>query len=274
MIGQSASFTPYGNYAIILLGGGIMARPQLKKSIKVTKEDLERYYNEGMTLQEIGDIYGCDRKNIDYYFKKFGIVKRDRKEYMRKKEAEKRGTDIDLEEIKKMIDDGMLIDDICSHYNVGRSTIYKRTKEAGLNFRNNKNQRKRQSEFMKANNPVPKNSKRGRESMLPAFEARRNTFLKKLLQPNLSYKQYAKHARHIAYTYYKNNGLYDASKEIDHIYSVKDGYDNNVPILLISHPNNLRQISQAENRGKQSNSLVTLEEFYIGVGVQRLSVKE
>lgn len=240
----------------------------------VTKEDLIKYYNDGMTMKEIGDIYGCDRKNITYYFKKFGIEKRNHSEYMINRAEEKRGINITKEDIEKMISEGMLVSDICEHYGVSRSALYKRCIKFGLNFQNHKTQREKQSEFMKENNPVKAGTKRTRHVKSKMRKTKKRNYIRRLNRNDLTFYQYSKHARHIAYSYYKRNNLTVEGKTIDHIYSIKDGYDNHVPLLVISHPSNLRLVTASENRDKGSSSLVTLEQLYYKVGVQRLSDKE
>ena len=47
----------------------------------------------------------------------------------------------------------------------------------------------------------------------------------------------------------------------DHIYSISDGFKNNIDPRIISHPANCRLISHKENQRKHSNSSITLEEL-------------
>lgn len=243
---------------------------------KVTKEDLEHYLEQGLTMAEIGDIYGCDRKNITYYMKKFGLQQRDRSTYMRQKYSMIRGHDVDIEEVKRMIGEGMLIKEIAEKLNVSRSTLSTRCKESGLNFMNHDTQRKKHSEFMQTNNPVPKGTAREDRFIDNMNQARKYKFVAKLLETEgeLTLREYSKIARHIAYSYYKRKGLYEKGKVIDHIYSIKDGYDNGIPVFSISYPTNLRLVTVEENMAKGSKSLCTLSEFYAAASVQRLSVKE
>ena len=49
---------------------------------------------------------------------------------------------------------------------------------------------------------------------------------------------------------------------IDHIYSVRDAFLNDVPISVVSHPCNLRMITETDNKRKNGKSEITLEELY------------
>lgn len=57
----------------------------------------------------------------------------------------------------------------------------------------------------------------------------------------------------------KGNNLGGVSR--DHMYSVKDGFENNVPPELLSHPANCRLIIHNENSSKNRNSCITLDEL-------------
>jgi len=51
--------------------------------------------------------------------------------------------------------------------------------------------------------------------------------------------------------------------QLDHIYSRKAGFENNIDPTIISHPANLRIISAKENNSKSSRCDMTLEELLI-----------
>lgn len=62
-------------------------------------------------------------------------------------------------------------------------------------------------------------------------------------------------------------GWYHPKKNIngvsrDHMYSVKDGWDNNVPLEIIKHPANCKIMPIIENKKKGSKSSITLQELY------------
>lgn len=58
-----------------------------------------------------------------------------------------------------------------------------------------------------------------------------------------------------------------AAPSIDHIFSRKDGFENQISPLIISHPCNLRLISQSENSIKNFRSDQTIEELLASIKV-------
>lgn len=237
----------------------------------INKEELEKLYiDKRMTQTQIGEMYNCDRKNIDYYLKKYRIPKRSIKE-----NAElQRKTNLTINDIINMIEGGMLIHDICERYGVSRSTIYKITNRAGYSFQNHQNQTIKQADFMKINNPIHnENSKK--KAVSNSAKTRKNNYRGKFSEfVEMEYKLYARKARFMAYAHFGKGEHVPEGCVIDHKYSVKDGFENKVPLSIISHEYNLRLIPTEENLHKSSKSIITLEELYKGVGVQRLSYKE
>ena len=57
----------------------------------------------------------------------------------------------------------------------------------------------------------------------------------------------------------KGNNLGGVSR--DHMYSVKDGFENNVPPELLAHPANCRLLIHNKNVSKHKNSCITLDEL-------------
>lgn len=230
---------------------------------------IELYVNKKLSQKEIGELFNCDRKNVTYYLKKYDIPRRTSTET---KKINGILNDISIDEVLQMIDKGMLVCEIAKEFNVSRGCIGNLLKKNGYNMRNHKNATRKQSEFMKYNNPVEKNSKRSIEVINKVSETKRIKYINMLNSldvSKLTFRQYSRYARHYAYSY-----IYDFDVKglnIDHIFSVKDGYINKIPITLISHKNNLRLITKLENSIKNSKSLITLDEFYKNVGVQRLS---
>lgn len=53
----------------------------------------------------------------------------------------------------------------------------------------------------------------------------------------------------------------DDGMQVDHIYSIKNGFDNYIPAYIIGNINNLRIISWEENISKSSNSEISLEDL-------------
>jgi len=231
--------------------------------MKITKEELEHLYlDKGMTQVEIGKLYSVDRKNIDYYLKKFNIPKRSKSEALSNYYNSKREHKLNERELRLLIDYGWLIGDIAKHFGVSRSTLRAYMDKLGLpSFQNHEAQVKKQSEFMKENNPVPIGAKRPLYVIKAMHEGRKRKV--NSVRRNIStFKQYSKIARNIAYSFYKGKKGIPDGFEIDHIFSIKDGWENNIPVEVISHPKNLRLVTPQENRAKGANSLITLEQFY------------
>ena len=57
----------------------------------------------------------------------------------------------------------------------------------------------------------------------------------------------------------RGNNLSGCSR--DHLYSVSDGFKNNVDPLLMSHPANCKIVPHRQNQNKHKNSSITLEEL-------------
>ena len=190
------------------------------------------------------------------------------------KKYKSRKLSLTREDIIDYVEKGYLLKDIANEFNVNRCTLSKYIKSLGFPsdyFLNNKNQREKQSKFMKENNPV-----KGRrpdyilQAMREGYIKAKKEARKSLLETGITYKQYTQYARYDAYV--KLIGTYDSSiEEIDHIFSIKDCWDNNIPLELVSHDNNLQILSKSENKKKATNSSITLDEFLNRVGVQGLS---
>ena len=228
----------------------------------ISKEELEKLYLvENKSQTEIGEIFNCDRKNIDYYLRKYGIPKRSLSECQRNIGSKYDGL-ITLAELLKMVSNGFLLTEIAKIKGVGRSYLHKMLKGAGINLRNWEEQRKRQSEMMKERNPVPRGSKRGSDAVKNALTANAENFNKRKANVK-DFKTYAKMARHMAYKLFKEQ-VKGKGLVVDHKFSILDGFKNNVPIDVISHKYNLRLITQKENLSKGSKSIISIDEIYKG----------
>lgn len=68
----------------------------------------------------------------------------------------------------------------------------------------------------------------------------------------------------------KKHGWYSPSNKLanltgcsrDHLYSVSDGYKNNIPASLLAHPANCEIVPHPLNQRKSGKSSITLEELY------------
>jgi CHAT domain-containing protein len=94
---------------------------------------------------------------------------------------------------------------------------------------------------------------------------------KKFTVEGLTRNQYRHRCQQYANTQYERyKNLLDPDNQrgkhwhLDHIYSVTDGFLNDVPINIISDISNLRLISDKENYKKHKKSEKTLEELYEG----------
>lgn len=228
----------------------------MAKEPMMTKEQLQLWYvEEGKTLEQIASKFGCDRNNVKYYMKKYGVPTRTRAELAERQKKHH----IDPHEIARMVEGGMFLKDIRKELGISSRTLWEITSKAGYNFMNHPGQRKKQSAMLKENNPLD-----DRELREVAMAKMRKTRMKEYRDMysewvEMPFKIYARKARSLAY-YQNGRGGYDG--EIDHIYSIKHGYDNKVPITVISHPSNLRIVPMIENKKKRFNSHITLEELY------------
>jgi len=75
---------------------------------------------------------------------------------------------------------------------------------------------------------------------------------------NLTKRIYRKYKSYINPNNHKRGRYY----HLDHIYSVIDGYENDIPIEIISNPNNLRLIPAQENLNKNGNSYISKMMLY------------
>lgn len=71
------------------------------------------------------------------------------------------------------------------------------------------------------------------------------------------YKVYSISNKIVGNVSYRGRNKY----HLDHIYSIKDGFDNNIEPYIMSFPGNLRFISEKENISKGSRSDITKEEL-------------
>ena len=222
------------------------------------------YVEENKTLQEVADAIGVSRPTTKKYLIENGIKLRNKRIH------KKVYPEVTIEKIMNMYESGMLVNDIAEELGVSRTTITSRLKTNGINLRNNKNQVRLQSKRMCANNPVKKGSIRERSVIKKMLSTRQEKYKKKINNfiPT-SFDEYAKKVRQLSYAKLKDKT--PEGMEIDHLYSIKSGYENNVPVKIISDVKNTQFLTPEQNREKGSNDSITLEELYKRVGVQRLA---
>ena len=243
--------------------------------VEMNFENLHRmYWIDQMSKSELARYFSLSQKRMTSVFKKLGIPLKT-KELSALHEASKRNNiDINTQDVLSMFEDGHTMIDIAEKLGTTRNVISHRLKLLGyVGLKNNPNQRAKQSEMMRSRNPVPKGSIRPEYIAANIVEARKIVFEKRIRECSYeSYNRYAKIARYIAYKLY--NKTVPKGFAIDHRYSIKNGFENKVPLYIISHPFNLELLTIEENSSKFSNNSITLDELYNGVGVQRPSFME
>lgn len=99
---------------------------------------------------------------------------------------------------------------------------------------------------IKNGNAVPTDKKE-------AFEIYRR--LVQIVTERISWKTLREHVQN-GHLERKKHG--DSPQDLDHIFSIFDGFQQEVPFWVIGHPINLRVIPQGENREKQRTSHTTV----------------
>lgn len=243
--------------------------------VEMNFENLHRmYWTEEMSMDSIASLVGVSRKKIRSIFKKLNIPIKPREISNLHGASNRSNININSQDVISMFESGYTMVDIAKMLGTTRNVISNRLKFFGYQgLKNNANQRAKQSEMMKTKNPVPKGTKRPEYIAENIIEARKIAFEKRIRECSYdNYDSYAKIARYIAYKLY--NKKVPKGFAIDHRYSIKNGFENKVPLYIISHPFNLELLTIEENSSKSSNNSITLDELYNGVGVQRPSFME
>lgn len=78
-----------------------------------------------------------------------------------------------------------------------------------------------------------------------------------------NFRKYARACRSLAQLWARDNGheIGPHTFHVDHIYSVLDGFINEIAPAIISHPKNLRILEAKKNSSKGCKSEITLEEL-------------
>lgn len=222
----------------------------------------ELYIEKGFTRGQIAQILGGNPRTVGSYLHKYGLKKpsRDITKHM------------DIELIDKLVAEGWLLQDIAKEvYGCSRGLIYKFTASHGRDYKNHETKRQQQSQMMTTSNPTA-GTKRPQWLIEILRENTDQRFLERvkyLEATGMTKRQYTQIARNQAYKVYGKST--PDGYHIDHIFSVNSCWRRNVPVLLVSHPNNLRLITAAENQQKSSSDDISYEEFLERCDVQRLS---
>lgn len=203
-----------------------------------------------MTYKQIEELTGIKADKVKYTANKLKIPK------IKVPKAKKEDS-IDINEVLELIQRGYLVGDVAQHFNVNRNTIKRLLGANGYNMRNNKNQVNRQREMMLSDKNPTKGTTRPRYVIDAMQNNRRLAATSKWLSIS-DYKTYAKTCRYIAKT--KINEV-PKGYAIDHIVSIKDCWENNLPVTIASNINNLQIIDSKANLKKGSSSSMSIEEL-------------
>ena len=181
--------------------------------------------------------------------------------------------DLDLDLILKMInEENKLLKDIYQYYGCSRGQLYRFLKKHNLNFKNNVNARKKQSEMMKIKNPTKgrKRTAKEMEGIIKSNKERAIAYWNVKYKEGITYNQYAKICRACMPKNVKEQ-VKSIDYEIDHIFSLKDCWKYKIHPYYASCEKNLQILTQKQNKEKGSKSPYGINEFMSIVGVQRLS---
>ena len=100
-------------------------------------------------------------------------------------------------------------------------------------------------------------------SLDKAKQTRRSKPLSLKFEDIPHYRIYARKARKLAQAWARSNGheIGKLTYHVDHKVSVLEGWNNKLPLEVISHPANLQILEARENSGKGAKSCMTVEEL-------------
>lgn len=272
----------------------------------MNKLNIERLVNENLRLSEIGDLYGVSRQTVSRFCNKNGIDYKNRKTRVkvtnyieheirdlynygfsiseiskiydiasttirRNCNIEIKTVNISPNQINDLVKYGFLLYEVAELCNCTVSQLQWILKDTEYNFRNHKAQREKQSKFMIENNPVVGSRPQYiLDAMMNGYIEKSKLNRENKMKNGITFKEYASYSRYDAYV--KLKGSYDSKHySIDHIFTIKDCWDNKVPLELVSHDNNLQILTNSDNKSKASSSEISFNDFLKLIGVQRLS---
>lgn len=232
------------------------------------EEIIDLYVNQKKSLNAISKIYNCHVNTVKRNLMEYDIPIRSKGESLRNNFDNRLGLTLTAELIMEKINKGMFIYQVAEHFGVNRKSITKRLKEAGIDVIELEGHQKLMEENNKKTSlemwEDPTRMKEHMERLKKINEKRSEKADVRYETAHLkSYQEYRKACMRIANRHYGLNR--PEGMQIDHKYSIRDGYDNGVPAPILSHPFNLRLISSFENNSKHAKSNITLEELYKGV---------
>ncbi|WP_440970908.1 hypothetical protein ACSS6N_09475 [Peribacillus frigoritolerans] len=251
----------------IIVGGLIT----VMSKFHISKEEfIELYLNQGLSTNAISKIYNISPTTVKKRLIEYGIPIRTKGESLRKNFERKLGFTLTSEMIMEKINEGMFVYQVAEFFGVNRKTITKTLIEDGIDVTQLESHQKRMEEHNKQTSlemwkKDPNRYKEHKEKLKKINEKRSEKADVRYEMAHLkNYTEYKKACARIADRHYGTDRL--EGMQIDHRYSVHDGYLNGVPAPVLSHPFNLRLITAEENLLKGLESIITLEELYKGTG--------
>lgn len=231
--------------------------------LHISKEELvELYINQKMSINTISKKYNCDFRTIKKRLEEYNIPTRSRREATKKY--------IDPNLIMEKINEGMFVYQVAEFFGVNRKTITKNLIEAGIDVTQLESHQKlmeennsRTSKEMWANdtNRMQEHMERLKEINEKKSEKAQLRYETAHLKDIKEYKRACTRIVDQLYGTERPEGM-----QIDHKYSIHDGFLNGVPAPILSHPFNLRWITAEENNSKGIGSIITLKQLYKGTG--------
>ncbi|PEC41756.1 hypothetical protein CON11_26765 [Priestia megaterium] len=234
------------------------------------EELIELYVYQKLSINTISETYNCATNTIKSRLREYNIPIRSKGESLKNNFENRLGVSLTVEKIMEKINEGMFIYEVAEFFGVNRKSITKRLKEAGIELSQHESHQKLMTE---------NNIKQGKERWAnnPTLQKKHQEKLEKINKKRSEKAQLGYEMAHLkSYGEYKKacvrlaNRFYEKERpegmQIDHKYSVHDGYLNGIPAPILSHPFNLRLLTAEENNSKGIGSIITLEELYKGAG--------
>lgn len=229
-------------------------------SMVATKEELfDLYVNQKLSLRDIGKKFDVSHKKIGRILEGYGIPRRSRNEVLQARSIKRGIPDLKYDELKEMLDKGMIMREIAEHYGMRSNLLSQKLKKLGLHDLARENFKKYRSKYIKKN-PIPQTEEDRMKNLQLASDTRRDK-LREGWWKISEFDRYADTARRFSQREYNWGKDVPKGMEIDHIFSVSDGWRYGIYVEDISHPNNLRLLNANENWAKNKYSNITFEEF-------------
>ena len=201
--------------------------------------------NDGKSFKDIAEELNREHGAVSKKLNRLGY-----KSGYNNNKGETKYSDYDWNLISKKYDEGLSYSDLLIEFNISTKSLTWAKENKKINFRTN-------SEGLKLawkRGKFEESKKRGldRYRQLCAFKFSLNDF------PNeFNFNLIEEYGWYKA----KNRGDNPNGVSRDHMYSVKDGFKNDVDPYYISHPANCRLMRHGDNNKKNTSSSITLEEL-------------